>query len=685
MHYFGERYTGHNMSLVCVGDIEEEHLDILETYFKDLKFEGLPKQNRDRTPVELSSEYISHQKSDFEKDYFYISWPMQGYKSLDSETAELLSLLIGQGESSFLYDELKLKKGLCRSIGASYFGGDENGIFVISGVTIGDEIEELAKELPKAIEAFLKQTDIRSEILKARNIFDSEAAYSEESISSLCRNIGDDWLYYNRVGETEIKKNRILNLDEGDLKIFAKDIFSKKPYLSVLSKNDMGDELKALPERLLELSKIEPMFETPTQSERLEKVELKKKTANQQKKTWTTERGSQVVFVPDTVGSVVSVKVAFEGGELLTNDEEQGLVTLFGNLWGREFEGLSEKEVAAQMDFYCSSFNAFSGKHSVGLSLSTLSKYFDDLSSFFSKSVESALFSNEVLNREKLSLISQIKSRVDRPSAVAFKEFSKLIFADHIYSRDSLGVVEHIERITTEDLKNYLKKILSQRCVFSFVGDLEEQQVIQVVKEFENHLEAVGETILAEASVKKPKQGAILKQESDKNQSHIIIGYPAYTFKDDKKLHLDLVSALLGGQGGRLFIELRDKASLAYSVAPLDYAGFLGGYFGGYIACDPSKRETAISMMKEEFVKTIKSKFTAQEMEWMKNQVIGKFAMSSQRNSFISDTVLFDALYGLNPFEYEKLEERIDKITAEDLQQTMKDVLSGPEFIVSVG
>ena len=146
-----------------------------------------------------------------------------------------------------------------------------------------------------------------------------------------------------------------------------------------------------------------------------------------------------------------------------------------------------------------------------------------------------------------------------------------------------------------------------------------------------------------------------------------------------------MVSALLGGQGGRLFIELRDKASLAYSVAPLDYAGYFGGYFGGYIACDPSKKEVAISMMKAELEKTANAVFTKDEMNWMKNQILGKFAMASQRNSFICDTVLFDSLYGLDPFEHELLEEKVNKITAGDLQKTMKEVLSNPQFVVAVG
>lgn len=684
-NYFGERYTGHNMSLVCVGDIQKKDLETLEKYFKDLKFSGLPKQDRKRTPVVLSKNHISHQKSDFEKDYFYISWPMKGYRSLDSEVAELAALLLGQGESSFLYNELKLKKGLCRSIGASYFGSGENGIFVINGVAIGDELEKLAAELPKTLESFLKQTDIRKDIVKARNIFDSEASYAEESIASLCRNIGDDWLYYDRVGVTEERKNRILNLDEDDLKDFSKNIFSKKPYLSVLSKNDLGEAFKNLPDVLHGLSKVEPGFKAPDKTAKPESIELKKRSSDLIKKTWKTVRGSQVVFVPQSIGSVVSAKVAFEGGELLATDQEQGLVSLFGNLWGREFKGLSEKAVAEKMDFYCSSFDAFSGKHSVGLSMTSLSKYFDELAPFFSKSIVDAVFSEDILNREKQSLISQITSRVDRPSAVAFKEFSNLIFKDHIYSRDSLGVEAHIEKVTTHDLEKFLEKILSQRCVFSFVGDISEKQVNALVNDFEAHLKEVGQSLLGSVRAKKPKLGKMTEIASDKNQTHIIMGYPAYTYTEEKKLHLDMVSALLGGQGGRLFIELRDKASLAYSVAPLDYAGLLGGYFGGYIACDPAKKETAIKMMKEEFLKTSDKGFTESEMEWMRNQIVGKFAMSSQRNSFISDTVLFDALYGLDPFDYETIEKRVKSIKPEDLQKTMKEIFSGPEFIVSVG
>jgi len=684
-NYFGERYTGHNMSLVCVGDIEESDLKTLEVYFKDLSFEGLPKQNRERASVKLNTEHFLHQKSEFEKDYFYISWPMKGYKSSESEVAELMALLLGQGESSFLYDDLKLQKGLCRSIGASYFGGEENGIFVVSGVTIGDEVEKLAEELPRSIEAFLKQKDISKDITKARNIFDSESAYSEESIASMCRNIGDDWLYYNKMGATEDKKNRILSLKEDDLKAFAQNIFAKKPYLSFLSKEEVSDKVKALPESLYKLSNVEPAFTEQKVENGPEQIELKKAPSEQSKKTWKTDRGSQVIFVPQTIGSVVSVKVAFEGGELLASDEEQGLVSLFGNIWAREFTDLNEQEVAAKMDFYCSSFGAFSGKHSVGLSLTTLSKYFKDLSPFFAKSLKSAAFTPEVLEREKQSLVSQLRSRVDRPSAVAFKEFSKLIFKDHIYSRDSLGVEEQIEKITVDSLAKYLGRLLSQRCVFSFVGDLEEQQVKDLVSDFEAHLNEVGESLLNTKGVNFPKSGSSYKGESEKNQTHIIMGYPAFDYTDEKKLHLDMVSALLGGQGGRLFIELRDKASLAYSVAPLDFAGFLGGYFGGYIACDPSKRETAISMMKAEFKKTTTNLFTLDEMNWMKNQILGKFAMSSQRNSFISDTVLFDALYGLDPFEHENLEARINRITAVDLQNTMKEVFAGPEFVVSVG
>jgi zinc protease len=68
---------------------------------------------------------------------------------------------------------------------------------------------------------------------------------------------------------------------------------------------------------------------------------------------------------------------------------------------------------------------------------------------------------------------------------------------------------------------------------------------------------------------------------------------------DERRFALDIIQAILAGQGGRLFLELRDKASLAYTVSPIHMNGVEGGYFGAYIGCSPEKGAKAVQMLKD--------------------------------------------------------------------------------------
>src|SRR5262249_30935528 len=96
-------------------------------------------------------------------------------------------------------------------------------------------------------------------------------------------------------------------------------------------------------------------------------------------------------------------------------------------------------------------------------------------------------------------------------------------------------------------------------------------------------------------------------QHSQKEQSHIIVGFRSLTFTDPDRLSLQILQAILAGQRGRLFLELRDKASLAYSVAPLVLDGLDTGYFGFYIGCSPEKGKKAISMIGDEIERILRS------------------------------------------------------------------------------
>jgi zinc protease len=182
-----------------------------------------------------------------------------------------------------------------------------------------------------------------------------------------------------------------------------------------------------------------------------------------------------------------------------------------------------------------------------------------------------------------------------------------------------------------------------------------------------------------------PREDAKLYFESKKEQSHLIHGYPGLNLKDPERFTLQVMQAILAGQGGRLFIELRDKASLAYSVSPMRMEGLEGGYFGAYIGCSPEKSATALRMMREEFTKLVEVPIPEDELLRAQRYLIGKHDIELQKNSSITSSILFDHIYGIDFLDTYKYGDHIRSVTSEKIQELAKKIFSQNSVTCLVG
>lgn len=683
--YFDERYVADNMAIVCVGDLDfKETIAVLEKDFTKIPTSPQAKQNRERSSRSLSNSRFSFKESNFEKTFFYLSWPIEGCKDEDAESLEVLALMMGQGESSHLYKDLKLQNNLCESIGCFSYSSRENGIFSVSGVTSDDKLDALLNSLSRSIESFLTRDSIEVDLEKAKNIFESEDSYSRESLSSLCRQIGDDWLYYDNVEDHKRRKDKISKITVSELVEAAKRLFLKDSKLCIVKKGAVQQDISHAFTSEIEKIKDIKIAWVEDQKRELKSNSSKSDSSKAQVTQFDTPNGNKVVFIPDDNTDVVAARIATLGGEILSSSSTQGLVSLFGNLWGRESKIYSEEKQNQLLDFYCSSFGSFSGRHSSGLTLTTLRKSFEELSDLFVHALNEYKFSPDILEREKENIKFQINSRRDYPTSILFREFEKALFPKAIYSRDSLAEIDHLASISSESLKSFYENH-QDGCVISLVGNLGETDLKKFIDKIDDALGPRKFNLSLDERIPGIEENYFSEMSSDKAQSHIVLGYRSIDFKDERKDLVGLINAILGGQSGRLFIELRDKASLAYSVAPVSYSGVFGGYFGTYIGCDPSKREIAIKMMKEELTKLASDLVTGDEFEAAKSQLLGKQARSFQRNSSLSETILFDTLYGMDSFHYNRLSERLNNFKREDIRDFISSLLEQNEVLITLG
>jgi zinc protease len=141
---------------------------------------------------------------------------------------------------------------------------------------------------------------------------------------------------------------------------------------------------------------------------------------------------------------------------------------------------------------------------------------------------------------------------------------------------------------------------------------------------------------------------------------------------------------VLSGQGGRLFVELRDKRSLAYSVTSFSMEGLDPGYFAVYIGCGPGKVQEALDGIRNELRRVREEPIGAAEIARARHHLIGTHAISLQRNSARAAVYAFDECYGLGADASAKYAANVAAVSAEDVLATAQSLLTPSREVIAL-
>jgi zinc protease len=153
----------------------------------------------------------------------------------------------------------------------------------------------------------------------------------------------------------------------------------------------------------------------------------------------------------------------------------------------------------------------------------------------------------------------------------------------------------------------------------------------------------------------------------DRAQAHLVIGFRGITVADPDRYTLELIAQILAGQGGRLFLDLRDRQSLAYTVAASNVEGLSEGHFTIYIATAPEKVERARAGIFEEIDRLVTKAPSQEELQHAIRFGTGTFAIGSQRSHARAAHLALDSIYGLGPDHGDSYPEAIARVTPEDV------------------
>ncbi len=673
IHYFKRWYTPNRIVFIAVGDFNIEEMERkARDLFRNFKgpSENLPERKKE---PEQKDVRLTLNLGNWKETYLQMAVPIPSVTHEDTPALDVLEQILGSGETSRLFQKVKLEKGFVHSISASAYTPKDPGLFIIGATLPAENLGKAVEEILKEINRLIEEGVTAEELYRVRVNVESSLIYDRQTVQGQARKLG---YYETTTGDVQFEREyikRISLLQSGDLQRVGEKYFKPSRWtISLLGPDEKADLLQKVPIRSLIEATGSPIVS----------VKPKKPPRTSKK---ILNNGIRLIVKENRNQPLVSIHVSFLGGVRFEEEAQNGINHFMAVMMTKGTERQSSLQIAKKVERMAGTLSGFSGYNSFGLRFDFLSQHLEEAVSLLAEVIQYPSFDGEEMEKRRPSILASIRQQEDDLDRVVFKLFRKVLYEKHPYRMDPMGSLDSVRRITQKDLKEYYRRIaVPENMIITVVGDVEVHQVTSAI---EKEFGKIPRTQwIPPTSIKEPPLEKIRKTEiyREKEQAHFVIGFPGTTVLSKDRYALDVLDAALSGMGGRLFYELRDKQSLAYSLAFISNVNLDPGFLCVYMGTHPDKVETAIAAVLRELKKIREEGLTMEEVERAKRYLIGNFEIGLQTNGAQANQMSVDELLGLGYDHFQRYPGEIQRVTREEVHQLAQQYFNLEAYALAI-
>ena len=275
------------------------------------------------------------------------------------------------------------------------------------------------------------------------------------------------------------------------------------------------------------------------------------------------------------------------------------------------------------------------------------------------------------------------------PDEIASRIFREVLFEDHPYKYDTLGVLEDIDKIDKEDLINFLENNLKiENLYIAASGDINETELKKYLKKYFKKFDKKNKITSNIPIHKKKIEPKIFLHKKDLRQSSILFAGEGISREDPYFYPAYVMNHILGGGGffSKLTTEIREKKGLVYSVYSYLYRYDKYNFFSGGAETSNKNVDKVIKIIKEELMKVKKKGVTEEELKNAKNYLINSYVLRLDSNRKVASILLNTQMDGLNTDFFEKRNDYINSVSLEDIKKIASRILDENQiFFLIIG
>lgn len=396
--------------------------------------------------------------------------------------------------------------------------------------------------------------------------------------------------------------------------------------------------------------------------------------------------GLGLVVVEDKRLPLVSVRLAFRSGDANDPPSLPGLSDMMSHLLTEGTRTRTSRQIAEQVERLGATLTVGSGSDFTTVAASTLSLYAEEILELLAEVTLSPVFPQNEIDLARENTKQLLIQQRAQPNFLASERLSQVIFGEHPYARVS-PTPESLDALTREDFVKFRESTFTpNNAVMIIVGDVESDSIINRVEQLLGDWKPGHAPDLNFPALPKQKsRSAYLVDRPGSAQSNIVIANHGITRTSPDYFPLLLMHTILGANASsRLFMNLREEKGYTYGAYSSLDARRLAGTFRATAEVRTPVTGASLHEFFYELERIRADKVSDDELRNAKSYLTGVFPIRIETQDGLVDQLVSIRMYDLPDDYLQTYRERINAISAEDIQRVAQKYIRPAEAVLVV-
>ena len=394
----------------------------------------------------------------------------------------------------------------------------------------------------------------------------------------------------------------------------------------------------------------------------------------------TLSNGLRVILAPMKEAATATVLITTATGSRYETKKENGLSHFLEHMF---FKGTKKRptalSISEELDQVGGEYNAFTSKDRTAYYAKVDAKHAEMALDIVSDIFLNSTLPAEEIDRERGPILQELNMYEDTPVRHIGDVFEMLLYGEHPLGWDIIGTRENIKGFKRADFIRYLNRAyVASNVVVGIAGNFD---VAWAKERIERDFSGMrtGKNPERKRIVERQKAPAVRLQKKKTDQTHFILGVRTFDFSHEDRYVLAVLSTILGGgMSSRLFMAVRERRGLAYSVHTGTDAYHDAGYLATQCGVEHENLEKTIRVILDEYRRIREEVVPEKELVKAKEHIKGSMAMHLESSDdIVSFLVDQEALKGEIILPEERFA-KIDAVSSEDIRR-VAEMIFRPE------